>query len=72
MSNDEILMVLINQIEKLQQDKDFDKANQLDDFIYKWLGLSDLKRCSLQERGFSPDTYLVYLHNRACLLYLRS
>lgn len=67
MSNDEILMVLINQIERLQQDKDFDNANQLDDFIYKWLGLSDLKRCSLQERGFSPETYLVYLHNRACL-----
>lgn len=33
MSNDEILMVLINQIERLQQDKDFDNANQLDDFI---------------------------------------
>lgn len=67
MSNDEILMALINQVERLQQDKDFDNANQLDDFIYKWLGLSDLKRCSLQERGFLPQTYLVYLHNRACL-----
>lgn len=67
MSNDEILMVLTNQIERLQQDKDFDNANQLDDFIYKWLGLSDLKRCSLQERGFLLQTYLVYLHNRACL-----
>lgn len=67
MSKDEILMVLTNQIERLQQNKDFDNANQLDDYIYKWLGLSDFKHCSLQERGFLSLTYLIYLHNRACL-----